>query len=280
MGYSKPGTQPSKKKPFNKKKPVNKKWRLSKPWTIALVVVIALLAIVASLCGYSYYQSTSTASAAAESQKKMLSKAPFTEVAQSLDDSIKYQYGNSNTGIPGANQLKEYQQLTTPMTGWGYAAAPKQDGLPEPITALPIYEGASDQTLAWGFGTIEPGYKMGKHNNLLAIHNFADGVTYGSPLQDIDVSKSPKFYQTDGRKIYEYQLTKYDNEVQATSKEYTDAVAQTVNDTVTLVTCYLPGYIYTPDHNRRVVVTGERVKTMEFARASSDIQQLFPMFVK
>ena len=163
------------------------------------------------------------------------------------------------------------------MTTWGYAAAPVQPGLDNPINVLPVNEGVSNQVLAWGWGTVKSGYTMGHLNNVLAAHNFADAVTYASPLQYIDVSKKPKFYQTDGKKLYTYQLTKKDT-VPAVSREYTNTVQQTVTDKVTLVTCDEPNFVVNLNPEKRIVVSGERISTTDFKKASSETKNLFPKF--
>lgn len=140
---------------------------------------------------------------------------------------------------------------------------------------LPINEGVSNQTLAWGWGTVKPGYKMGLNNNILAAHNFADGVTYASPFQYIDVSKRPKFYQTDGKKVYTYELS-HKETVGAISREYTDAVQQSVNNKVTLITCDEPNFIVNLNPENRIVVSGDLVDTMNYKDASADVKALFP----
>lgn len=238
---------------------------------------LIVLTVVIGTLGYSYYLAHTLSTQASQAQAE-ITQLKDPKISKKTDKNGSYHYGGDNSGIPNAEELAKYQGIKAPMTTWGYAAAPAQPGLANPINVLPINEGASDQTLAWGFGTIEPGYQMGLHNNLLAVHNFADGVTYGSPLQDIDVSKEPKFYQTDGHKIYEYTLSTYSHDVNATGPEYTKLIQQSLVNKVTLVTCYLPFRIFTPNPEKRVVVTGDLTNTVDFKKAPKSIQSLFPMF--
>lgn len=256
-----------------KKHSIDKKKWIRRGKRVGLTFAI-LIGLAGAYAGYLYYEGAKISAQASKSQESILTNKNFKIASEAKG---KYAYADENDGIPNATQLLEYQELSTPMTTWGFAAAPAQAGLSVPIKVLPINEGVSNQTLSWGYGTVKPGYKMGMNNNILAAHNFADGVTYASPLQAIDVSQRPKFYQTDGKKLYTYELT--DKQlVGAVSREYTDAVQQSVVDKVTLVTCYLPGGIYTPDPSDRVVVSGKLLNTMDYSKASQDIKSLFPNF--
>lgn len=237
---------------------------------------LIVLSVVIGTLGYSYYLAHTLSTQASQAQAE-ISQLKDPKISKKTDKNGSYHYGGDNSGIPNAEELAKYQGIKAPMTTWGYAAAPAQSGLANPINVLPVNEGVSNQTLAWGWGTVKPGNVMGKNNNVLAAHNFADGITYASPLQYIDVSKRPKFYQTDGQKLYTYELTDRQS-VKAISPEYTNLVAQSVNDKITLVTCDEPNFIVNLSPEDRIVVSGNRISTSDYKSAPQKIKNLFPSF--
>lgn len=199
----------------------------------------------------------------------------------------EYSWGSDNSGIPNAKQLKANQNGQGTLTQLGYAGTNRQPGLKNPITASPIFVGASDKVLASGTGTLLPDFKLGHGNNGLARHSFGGsdsmgGYTLGfSPLQEIDVSKQPKFYETDGKKLYTYKLT--DRKVINTVKNpdaYQDAVYADQTDKVTLVTCDEPEYGTVNRHpEKRIVVSGTLVDVQNFGNAPQKVQNIFPQVV-
>ncbi|RRG17345.1 class A sortase [Weissella viridescens] len=262
---------------------LNKFWS---HWWGKLLVLGALLALgLGGYFGYSVYEASHTAQEAKLSEQAQLNKKlnPKKLVTQP-DPNGQYSYGNDNSGIPTAKQLKTFQQSKGTLSQIGYAGTNKQPGLKAPISGSPIFVGASDKVLATGTGTLSANFKLGEGNNQLARHSFGGTPTTGdyvlgfSPLQKIDVSKQPKFYETDGTKIYTYRLTKRQViDVKSNPKAYQNAVYGDTATKVTLVTCDEPIYGTINRHpDKRIVVSGALVDTQAFKDAPTSVKAIFP----
>lgn len=237
-----------------------------------LGVPMVLAGVIIGISHYQRSEVTATANRAMEDVKKQSGVKIDTQKAKSK----KYEYGTVSN-IPSNEQLTQLLKQPIDSSMWGYAAAPSQEGLSAPIQALPIHEGSNDVVLANGWGTVVAGYQMSKGNNILAAHNFADKRTYASPLQDIDVSKSPKFYQTNGKQVFEYELKTRDR-VYYEGEHVSKILAPSKKPMITLITCDEPTLFPDLYTKYRVIVTGELVHTQDLETAPDNIKNLFPKF--
>ncbi|MBS0949208.1 sortase [Weissella minor] len=266
---------PNRNRPLRVK--ILKKLLIGFTFLVALVVVAA-----AGTEIYSHHEKSVAADAAAQVQKDFGQKhLDQKSIANNKQADEKYAYGGDNDGIPDDEKLNEYLNSPGTLTTWGEAGTYAQDGLKNPITALPINEGVSNKVLASGWGTVDPGYKMGGNDNFLGAHNFADRVTYASPLQDINVTKEPTFYQTDGKKVYTYKLTKKQTiNVVKHNDQYAKAVEPTGTKRIVLITCDEPTMIANLRPENRIIVSGELTNVQNLKDAPEKVQNIFPQFKK
>ncbi|WP_419154726.1 sortase domain-bontaining protein [Weissella minor] len=248
-------------------------------------LLVGLIAFIAAAAGteiYSHHEKSVAADAAAQVQKDFGQKhLDRKSIANNKQADGQYAYGGDNDGIPDDEKLNEYLNSPGTLTTWGEAGTYAQDGLKNPITALPINEGVSNKVLANGWGTVDPAYKMGGNDNVIAAHNFADRVTYASPLQDINVTKEPTFYQTDGKKVYTYKLTKKQTiNVVKHNDQYAKAVEPTGTKRIVLITCDEPTMIANLRPENRIIVSGELTNVQNLKDAPEKVQNIFPQFKK
>lgn len=182
----------------------------------------------------------------------------------------QFVYGADNSTITNLDQLNANRQLNLDLVLRGYLALPAQNGVVNPITTLPIYEGVSDKVLAYGAGTAKSNQVIGKRNFAISGHNFADTKTFFSPLQIVDVAKKPVIYLYDGQSIFTYQLaTKH-----IVGFENGNVLIDHVNiDEITLTTCDQPILNLSP--KKRIVISGHLIKQLPFKDANREIQKLF-----
>lgn len=239
-------------------------------FALALVVVF-----IAGTLAYSYQQRHGAANAAQLQQKNYHKQhKPDQQFDKGLKENGHYNYNGENSGIPNAKQLQTYlQDNSATITTWGHAGTYAQPGLSIGIQPLPVMEGVSNAVLARGWGSTKPGYTMGENDNILAAHNFADGHTYASPLQYIDVSKRPTFYQWDSHNLYTYRLTKR-KVVNKQSLEFDSLVAPTGTKRLVLYTCDEPTMVANLNPAGRVAVSGEYVSTTPLKDAPSAVKEL------
>lgn len=182
----------------------------------------------------------------------------------------QFVYGADNSTITNLGQLVANRQLDLGLALRGYLALPAQEGVSNPITTLPIYEGVSDKVLAYGAGTAKPNQAIGKRNFAISGHNFADTKTFFSPLQIVDVSKKPLIYLYDGQNIFTYQLATK----QIVGFENGNVLIDhaKINE-ITLTTCDQP--ILNLNPKKRIVISGHLIKQLPFKDANHQIQKLF-----
>lgn len=158
---------------------------------------------------------------------------------------------------------------------------------------VPIYEGTSPYTLAWGAGTAKPGQAMGQGNYALEAHNYIkklDGVAnyaingwffsklqtrvapYGAPTspQKYDYFRVPvgtNVYTLGAHNVYTYQVIKHvvvpNAYAPGAGQILADSAVQHFGDgktpLLTLATCYIQNGITYP--KARLVYVCKLVKT-------------------
>lgn len=196
---------------------------------------------------------------------------------------------DQNTDIPDAATLQKYRSSSEKLSFNGYISVPKQNGVTVPITPLQINEGASNKVLAYGAGTVNPNQVMGQGRYTVAAHNvgYGGGKLMFSPMQkdsSIDVDKQPKVYLTDMKKIYVYQLNKKsDNPTGKQSISFRNngkiADDSQVKDGVpeiAMVTCDEDGLVFNWHPEKRLIMIGKLIKTVDVRYATSSEKSLFP----
>jgi sortase A len=239
-------------------------------WPKILIGGIAIVVIgVAIFYGKAYYDRQHLQQISANFQRNALKQKITTANEKNRATNIDYD-SKATANVPTATQLANNRKLPGSIYLNGYVSVPVQQGVTRPIS-LPIYEGTTDKVLAYGAGTLKPGQMMGKNNYAIAAHNFANNVTYFSPIQrSIDVTQKPKAYLSDGHKIYTYELSKR-YVVDFTHGE----VANDHNQAqITMITCDEPGLLNLYPENR-VIITGKLTQTQAFDQATQKMQNLF-----
>ncbi|QYU56716.1 class A sortase [Weissella confusa] len=250
------------------------RWR---KWVVVGGSVLALVTV--SAVGYDMYNHHQVKEVSAAFQKQSKTTIAPTEKLKSVKNLA---YGSQNNGIPNATQLKKYRNEPEKLYGRGYIAVPKQEGVTQPISSLPINEGASNKVLATGAGTPVAGEVMGEGNFSVAAHNFGNGVTYFSPMQKgIDVNKSPKAYLTDGKRLYTYKFNKTSDDVSG-RKVVNYKQGDVLNDSVghgkailTMITCDEPG-LFTLHPENRLLLRGHLIQSKPINQATASEKELFP----
>lgn len=167
-------------------------------------------------------------------------------------------YGDDNTAVSSVSELLAHKNGMGTLITRGSISIPVQNGVQTPIQTQ-IYEGSSNYVLAYGAGTIKPNQKIGSGNYAIGAHNVADNRTLFSPLQtQIDVSKRPIAYVTDGDRTYKYTLNSWQRLSRTTKGLIADQEKHKQTPQLTLITCYLE-YPNFYDALDRVVVTGELI---------------------
>lgn len=240
-----------------------------KIWTV--VGIIALVACI--VAGIFWYNSpTSEARRDNAAQTALLKHSKMHNAPKAKN--AKYQIGG---GVPQLKQLaKERAQNKHP-----YLRG--QVSLPQYGIDVPIFEGTSLATLAWGGGTAKPYQEMGKGNYAVEAHNFsklydADDVCpnwffsnfekHVAPLGDVEMSNiNPQIgtvvYSLDKHRVYRWIIFK--RMIKDIRDPYAGAVLTNSmvkkysqnHDTplITLSTCYEQWGILHPD--QRIVLMGQ-----------------------
>lgn len=215
--------------------------------------------------GYLHFQHNNLSKEAFDYQSKIA-----IEKTKEPDPNADYQY-DSNSALTSFNQLKNNRKLDGVLTLRGYLSMPTQNGAANPIYTIPIYEGSTDKTLAYGAGTSKPNQVFGQNNFTLSAHNFADQKTFFSPLQIVDVAQSPLVYLFDGNNIYAYQLT----DKQIVNFKQGDVLNDNGSNKITLVTCDEPNSNLDLNPDNRIIISGPLLSIQSFSDADKNIQNLF-----
>lgn len=171
----------------------------------------------------------------------------------------------------------------------------KHDGLtkqgfisiPSLSILLPIYDDAySDKGLNEGANILDKSMVMGEGNYVLAAHNFNDGKTGFSGLQEKVNENAPylvngslggsdwlngqMIYLANGEHLYTYKITKQF----ATKVTDHKVSAQTSNKIITIVSCLFPNTHY------RIITQGELISVSDWASASDTEVGLFDLNTK
>lgn len=190
----------------------------------------------------------------------------------------KFHY-NTKVSVPDFNTLLKQRKNTDNLTLRTELSIPKLK------IDLPIYEGVSSSTLAWGGGTAKYGQVLGKHNYAVEAHNYiklsyarnwffsnlqtkiapAGLVKPGMANKYIAAIRGMNIYAKDASNVYTYkvlesQIRNINNPMAADLLEDYRVNTETSSHKplITLATCYEQYNVAHPI--QRIVVTGELVK--------------------
>lgn len=190
----------------------------------------------------------------------------------------KFHY-NTKVSVPDFNTLLKQRKNTDNLTLRTELSIPKLK------IDLPIYEGVSSSTLAWGGGTAKYGQVLGKRNYAVEAHNYiklnyarnwffsnlqtkiapAGLVKPGMANKYIAAIRGMNIYAKDASNVYTYkvlesQIRNINNPMAADLLEDYRVNTETSSHKplITLATCYEQYNVAHPI--QRIVVTGELVK--------------------
>ena len=214
------------------------------------------------------------------------------------DPSGHYSYSGSSWTPSMADLLQYRKQYGGKVTLRG------QVSVPSVHIAVPVYEGVSDGTLAWGAGTSKPGQLMGEGNYAIQGHNYrkltAAANWFFSGLQNqvaptnyvslkyVNVKNGAKVYGVDKHAVYTYQVFRSDI-VDTRNPGSSEALMDTWTrnsevgkakkyagiPVMTLATCYEQEGILHPE--QRLIVTSRLVKkqSLKGFEATHDMHKIF-----
>ncbi|WP_288528780.1 class A sortase [uncultured Secundilactobacillus sp.] len=231
---------------------------------------------------YWYFSPQHTVVRAEHGQAKM---ANSLKIHDGAPNGSHYQYGVGD-GVPDLNALMRLRRNQQGLTLRGQVSIPKYK------VNVPVFEGTSPYTLAWGAGTAKAGEEMGKRNFAIEGHNFRKlAITHNWFFSNFEKGVAPagvislgyiqiplrtKVYARNTRTVYEYEIVKRDiKDIRnpTAGDVLRDEVAKEAGKPViTMSTCYEQTGILHP--YQRIVLTG----ILKKATPTKDFKQLRAVF--
>lgn len=262
-------------------------------WISGLVALVVLL-VGAGGTAYWYYSPNQRVKRAESGQIKLMQRESKQMYQTPPHKTVAYSAG---VNIPDFDQLMEQRSWTQYQANGKYQGMNKAKGqsktarqqaqklylrgqvsLPKYQIDVPIFEGTSQATLAWGAGTVKSGQVMGQGNYAISAHNmekasyasnwlFSNLQTGVAKAGDISYSHvripiGAKIYSYDGKNVYEYRVATR-NIVNANDPHAGDVVLDSQAEMmrqplITLTTCYEQVGIRHPV--QRIIIQGSLVK--------------------